>query len=214
MGNSLGSRIKQILIEKGMSQSELARLVGVKQQTISYICSPENPATTSRYATKIADALGVNPVWLQTGDGGQYSPVVRIEIDGVSVQLKRIPLLAIDEVLPFMNGTHSTRKGIEIMTDIEVSKETFSIEIEGDSMSPVFKPGDRIVIDPNIKPEPGDFVAATVGPAITFRKFRSRGFDSFELVPLNDDWPVVTSDSGGVRVIGVMAEHRSYRRHK
>lgn len=215
MSESLGSRIKQILDEKGMSQSQLARLVGVKQQTISYICSPENPASTSRYATKIAEALGVNPVWLQTGDGGQYNPVVRIEVEGVSVLLKRIPLLRTEEVLPFLDGTHSTtKKGIEVMTDSEVSKGAFAIEIEGDSMKPTFKAGDRVVIDPNIAPEPGDFVAAAVGPAITFRKFRSRTFDSFELVPLNDDWPTIRSDNGEARILGVMAEHRSYRKHK
>lgn len=215
MSQSLGGRIKQILDEKGMSQSQLARLVGVKQQTISYICSPDSPAGTSRYATKIAEALGVNPVWLQTGDGGQYNPVVRIEVEGVSVLLKRIPLLRTEEVLPFIDGTHSTtKKGIEVMTDSEVSGGAFAIEIEGDSMKPTFKAGDRVVIDPNIKPEPGDFVAASVGSAITFRKYRSRGFNSFELVPLNDDWPTVASENEDIRVLGVMAEHRSYRKHK
>jgi transcriptional regulator with XRE-family HTH domain len=69
--STLGSRIKQVLSEREMSQAELARLVGVKQQTISYICSHEGGAGTSRYAMKIADVLGVNPLWLQSGKGGK-----------------------------------------------------------------------------------------------------------------------------------------------
>lgn len=214
MSSSLGSRIKQVLEEKGMSQSQLARLVGVKQQTISYICSPESPATTSRYATQIAAALGVNPVWLQTGDGGQYNPTVSIEVSGVRTLVKRIPLLGTDEVLPFLDGTQqaTSKQGLEMMTDHSVSNSAFAIEIEGDSMKPKFKSGDRVVIEPSIQPEPGDFVAASIGNAITFRKYRERGEGGFELVPLNDDWPTVSSASDGdVRVVGVMIEHRSYR---
>jgi SOS-response transcriptional repressor LexA len=197
-----------------MSQSQLARLVGVKQQTISYICSPESPASTSRYATQIAAALGVNPVWLQTGDGGQYNPTVSIEVSGVRTLVKRIPLLETEEVLPFLNGTHqeTSKQGLEMMTDHNVSNKAFAIEIEGDSMKPKFKSGDRVVIEPDIRPEPGDFVAASIGGAITFRKYRERGEGGFELVPLNDDWPTVSSASDSdVRVVGVMIEHRSYR---
>ena len=218
MTNRLGSRIKQVLEERGMSQSQLARLVGVKQQTISYICSPDNPASTSRYATQIAAALGVNPVWLQTGDGGQYNPTVSIEVSGVRTLVKRIPLLETDAVLPFLNGTQqatSKQKGLEMMTDHNVSDKAFAIEIEGDSMKPKFKSGDRVVIEPDIRPEPGDFVAASIGNAITFRKYRERGEGGFELVPLNDDWPTVSSASdSNIRVVGVMIEHRSYRNLK
>jgi SOS-response transcriptional repressor LexA len=35
-----------------------------------------------------------------------------------------------------------------------------SFEIEGDSMLPEFRPGDRVLIDPEVSPRPGDFVAA------------------------------------------------------
>ena len=69
--SELGTRVKRMLQEKGMTQAQLARLVGTKQQTISYICNQEHPATTSRYSTKIAEILGVNPAWLATGQRPQ-----------------------------------------------------------------------------------------------------------------------------------------------
>lgn len=40
--STLGSRIRDVLEQKGMSQAELARLVGVKQQTIHYLCHPKS----------------------------------------------------------------------------------------------------------------------------------------------------------------------------
>jgi len=209
---ALGARIRQVLTQKGMTQAQLARLVGVKQQTISYICAADSQAATSRYAVKIAEVLGVNPAWLQTGLGDQYDPTVRIELEGVELMVSRVPLLTgAEDALAHLSGQTPERR-LGLMTDANVGGRSFAIEIEGDSMRPLFRPGDRVVIDPDLHPEPGDFVAAHIDGAIYFRKYRVRDGSEFELVPLNDDWPVIRSTSGEIKILGVMAEHRSYRR--
>ena len=210
--SDLGARIRKVLTEKHISQSQLARLVGVKQQTISYICSPDSPATTSRYATKIAQALGVNPTWLQHGEGDRFDPMVRIDLEGVLLSVVRVPLLAPADVLPFVKSGDNYKNKRVMMTDSEIGAGAFAVEIEGDSMNPSFKHGDRVVIDPTLAAEPGDFVVAEIGGAVTFRKFRQRDAQHFELVPLNSDWPTVSSEQSSIKVLGVMAEHRSYRR--
>jgi SOS-response transcriptional repressor LexA len=208
----LGARIRQVLSEKGLTQSQLSRLVGVKQQTISYICSAESPATASRYAPKIAQVLGVNPQWLQSGEGGKYDPTVRIELEGVELSVQRVPLLQPPHIQLFLDGGNADTRH-SLMTDAKAGRRAFAVEIEGDSMRPLFRPGDRIVIDPDLHPEPGDFVLAHSQGVITFRKYRARADDGFELAPMNDDWPVVRS-GGEVKVLGVMVEHRSYRNRK
>lgn len=104
------------------------------------------------------------------------------------------------------------------MTDLELSQNAFALEIKGDSMLPEFKPGDRVIIDPAIFPQPGDFVVAKNGDdEATFKKYRPRTMDEhgdvvFELVPLNEDYPSMRSDQGPIRIIGTMVEHRKYRR--
>lgn len=211
--SALGSRIRQVLEEKGLSQAQLARLVGVKQQTISYICGTDSPATTSRYATKIAQALGVNPSWLQSGEGDQHDPVVRIEMNGIEMSVRQVPILGGKEALAFAEGKE-VKQDRTLMTDAEISTRSFAMEIEGESMAPAFKSGDRVVIDTKVMPEPGDYVAAHAQGLLTFRKYRARGADLFELVPLNEDWPVLRSDSCDIKILGVMAEHRSYRRKR
>lgn len=210
---ALGTRIRQVLEQKGISQAQLARLVGVKQQTISYICGTESPASTSRYATKIAQALGVNPAWLQSGEGDQHDPVVRIEMNGIEMSVRQVPLLSGSEAVAFVEGKEP-KQGMSLMTDASISAKAFAMEIEGESMAPTFKSGDRVVIDVGVMPEPGDYVAAQAQGLLTFRKYRARGADLFELVPLNEDWPVLRSDSCDIKILGVMAEHRSYRRKK
>lgn len=105
-----------------------------------------------------------------------------------------------------------------LITDLAVSGSTFALEIKGDSMLPEFKPGDRVIIDPEVAPQPGDYVVAkNGGNDATFKKYRPRGVDStgqtvFELAPLNDDFPTMRSDVEPVRIIGTMVEHRKYRR--
>jgi len=99
-------------------------------------------------------------------------------------------------------------------TDQDLSPWAFALDVEGLSMSPEFKPGDRIIVDPEISPNPGDFVVARNGSEqATFKKYRPRGIDGagnmvFELVPLNDDYPTLRSDTEHLSIIGVVTEHR------
>ena len=73
-------------------------------------------------------------------------------------------------------------------------------------------------MDPEIGPSPGDFVVARNGShEATFKTFRPRGIDAsgrevFELVPLNDDYPTIRSDTEPLLIVGTMVEHRKRRR--
>jgi SOS-response transcriptional repressor LexA len=85
-------------------------------------------------------------------------------------------------------------------------------------MEPEFKEGDSIIIDPDVKPSPGDFVVAkNAQEEATFKKYRPRGVNEqgeqvIELVPLNDDFPSLRSDYTPLQIIGTMMEHRRYRK--
>ncbi|WP_353233345.1 helix-turn-helix domain-containing protein [Diaphorobacter ruginosibacter] len=47
-----------------MSQSELARAIGVRPQAIQYLLNPANQAQGSKHLVAIANALDVSPQWL------------------------------------------------------------------------------------------------------------------------------------------------------
>lgn len=96
----------------------------------------------------------------------------------------------------------------------------FGLIIEGESMMEEFYPGDIVVVDPDLTPQPGDFVVARLKgeEKVTFRRYRARGVNRaggavIELCPLNTDYPVVAVEprSKG-KIIGTMVEHRKYRR--
>ncbi len=106
------------------------------------------------------------------------------------------------------------------MTDMDWSQYTFALKIVGDSMEPDFKAGDVIIVDPEIEPAPGEFVVAKNGEhEATFKKYRPTtlaedGRQHFELIPLNDDYPVMRSIDRHIQIIGTMVEHRIYRRKR
>lgn len=105
-----------------------------------------------------------------------------------------------------------------LLTDLDLSENSFALEIDGQSMTPDFNPGDRVIVDPSLTPRPGDFVVAKNGrDEATFKRYRVRGVDSegrevFELVPLNPDYPTISSDTQPVKIVAVMVEHRRYRK--
>lgn len=211
--STLGNRIKQVLDQKQMSQAELARLVGVKQQTIHYLC--RSSGQTSRHSVRIAEVLGVNPAWLQSGEGDLHDPLALTSND-----LTKIPVIRsnIDLVKQFLlERLHQKEIIGTLITDKNVGNKVFALEVDGQSMSPLYQPGDTIVIDPEVKPEPGDFVIAEVNKALVFRKYRPRqmganGSEYFELAPLNDDFPSVRSDASKIKILGTVVEHRRYRK--
>lgn len=112
----------------------------------------------------------------------------------------------------------------EMAVDSAIGPRAFGLQIQGDSMIDRFREGDRVAIDPDVQPRPGDFVVAVEerqgdgDREATFKQYRPRGADSrgrpiIELRPLNDAWPLITLDTRNPgKIIGTMIEHHSYRR--
>lgn len=226
--STYGQRLLWALNAANKSQSDLAREVGVSPQSIQYLCDPSSNARGSRNTTAFATALGVNPEWLANGTG----PAAREDGGNVTVVapgVRRVPLLSYVQAgsMEACCVDLSEAYGEYLTTDMALSDHSFALEIKGDSMVPppgsneeAFYEGDRIIVDCQVTPLPGDFVVARNGEhEATFKKYRPRGLDKqgrevFELVPLNPDYPTMRSDRQPIHIIGVMVEHRRYRKRR
>lgn len=69
--NEYSDRLKYALDRRGMSQSELARKVGVKPQAIQYLC---REGRQSVHSVKIAEILEISAAWLTDGIGDMELP--------------------------------------------------------------------------------------------------------------------------------------------
>lgn len=203
---------------KGVSgQSALARLLDATPQTLH---NWEQRGVSKQGMLLAQRVLGCSASWIETGSG-QMAAHGHANVKRADVGVFNIPLISYVQagVWTTVHDNYQPGDAEEyLLTDQDLSEHAFALEIKGDSMLPDFKPGDRVIIDPLVQPNPGDFVVAKNGDdEATFKKYRPRGMNDrgqvvFELVPLNDDYPSMRSDTTPIQIIGTMVEHRKYRR--
>lgn len=202
--------------------ADLARSLNQSEQTINNWAYRGNGV--SKQGRLLAQReLGVSATWIDDGQGQMLASgdPGNANVRPAEVGLRRIPLISSVQAGLMTEAVNPFPPGVAfeyLLTDLQLSEHAFALEIEGQSMEPEFKEGDRIIVDPALQPQPGDFVVAKNGrEEATFKKYRPRGIgqggrEVFELVPLNDDYPTINSEHEPARIIGVMVEHRRYRR--
>ena len=217
-----GERLEAALKARNTTISQLASGMGVSYQAVKRVIDGLSKAFSAANNTKAAAFLRISPDWLATGQG---SMEMGFDANAKPVPLGMRPYPVISSVqagiLKEIAVPYGPGDGFDVeFGDDDTSKWSFFLEIEGDSMLPDFRQGDRVLIDPEVTPRPGDFVAArNTKQEATFKKYRVRGIDEsgaeiFELVPLNDNYPVLRSDEHHLVVIGTMIEHRRKFRRK
>ena len=220
MLTKLGQRLTRARNHAHMKQKDVAEHFGISSQAISQ-WEAERTRPDSQRLARLARLFHVRLEWLLDESGPMVS-----EGSPPSAEVRhttRVPV--IDRVQagdwtevedPFALGSADEF----LQTDLRVSSSTFALVIEGRSMEPEFQPGDKVIIDPMVRPRPGDFVIAKrdYDQEATFKKYRLRsqdehGHDVVQLTPLNLDWPhlMIDRDNPG-HIVGTMVEHRRYRR--
>lgn len=199
---------------KGWNQTQLGDVVGRTKGNIGHWeTGKHTPSLEQIAAISVATGFPMPALGVQSAAVSNVAPA---PMGG-----RRVPVITSIQAGMWAEIVDSFQPGDAgdwLLTDIDLSDSAFALDIRGNSMEPEFKDGDRVIIDPEIAPQPGDFVAAKNGEQeATFKKYRPRGMDAhgniiFELVPLNDDYPTLRSDVQHIRIVGTMVEHRKYRR--
>lgn len=215
--NMKSERIKALRLQLGLSQKAVADLVGVSKATVSQWENGDYSPSGDNFLA-LAKVLNVAPSWLSTGKGSK---------EPSNVEPAAIPAGAMVPILSYVQAGHwcepnevrDHEGNVEwVQASVEMGPYGFALRLRGDSMMPFFRDGDLIFVDPEEPAHPGDFVVAKNGSdEAVFKKYRPRGYDDtgkeiFELVPLNEDYPILRSDISTIRIIGVMVEHRSFRK--
>lgn len=215
---STASLIRDGRLRLRLTEEQFAERCGVSRGAVQqWERGVTAPKRTNQ--ARVAGVLGITVAQLAAGEDPSTNTVA------APVGTTRVPLISYVQAgdLTAIMDDHAPGAASEyLLTDLPVSRHTFALEIKGTSMLPDFREGDRVIIDPEVRPQPGDFVAAKAvdvhghGEA-TFKKYRPRsinelGQEVFELSPLNEDFPSMRSDVTPLEIIGTMVEHRRYRR--
>ncbi|HBN5914563.1 XRE family transcriptional regulator [Morganella morganii] len=173
---SIAKRLAEARIKAGLSQQELADIVGVSQQSIGKI--EAGKTSSPRKIADMARALNVSAHWLQFGAQDENAKIADLAIkdwDDVPddpYEFVSIPILDIDlsagcganaEIIETEVGTYPFRR--EELNRYGVNAENARlVKIIGNSLYPVLNSGDMVAVDiTNKRIKDGDLYAIRDG---------------------------------------------------
>ncbi len=207
--NTLGQRLLGLRKDKKLSREALGAKIGVSKTAIKNWEDGEN-SPKLEYLQLLSEYFKCSIEYLTEGIGEgdnfkkqskeqvRYVPVLNYVQAGAFCEYHDDAIA--DEHLPIFGGGYG--------------EHVYWIKLDGDSMDPDFKSGELVLIDPDMQPNPADYVVALRKgeKKVTFKKWRPRGFDEttgeeyYQLVPSNEDYPIIDSRFTPFSVCGVAIE--------
>lgn len=204
-------RISSLLSERGISQAELARRVGVAQQTIHKLIS--GGSRTSAHLHRIARELGTTADYLSgetddPGEGALPTPTAK----DIAQQLDLVGIEQIDLAFglgaTFADGPigaelmHFPRQWVDAITSSPPALLTWT-RGRGDSMFPTINDGDLILLDRSQRrvTEQDALWAFTVGDLAAIKRLRIKG----DRVVILSDNPTVPPDEEPIDEVNIVA---------
>lgn len=211
----------EVLPPKKIKGVDLARAVGVKPPSVSDWLSGKSKTMEGENLLKTSKFLDVSASWLATGNGSPKDKKQKNDIELTNdihkkLNLNKIPVFDYEQA-SLWNATRDSEALPLYYTYTDYMgtrpEAVFGITVQGKSMEPEFAEGDSLIVDASLTPKPGSFVIAQKDFNNTiFKKYRvlshdEYGRDIFELVPLNNDFPKLSSLTHEIRIIGVVIRH-------
>jgi SOS-response transcriptional repressor LexA len=180
-----------------LSEEQFAEKLGVTRGAVQQWEKEGGTAPRRANQKAVADLLGLTVAQLM-GGGSSVEPGP--EMGG------EVPLLSDVQAGFFtehVDNFHPGDGGMEkIKTSVPVKQHTFALRVTGDSMEPDFQKGMILIVEPDLDPEPGDYVIAKNGDGeTTFKQLIKDGGDWY-LKPTNSRYPI--KPLGEASIIGVV----------
>jgi len=184
-----------------MSEQQFADALGVSRGAVQQWEKPGGTAPKRTNQARVAKLLGISVAELVSGvSAGSRGADMRGEVPLVS-EVEAGNYTVIDNFKP-------KQQFDMVPVSVPIERHTYALRVHGDSMvsetGDSFPAGSILVVEPEMKAEPGDYVIAlNEVNETTFKQLVKDGGD-FYLQPLNTRYPIKPLD--GARIIGVVRE--------
>lgn len=199
----------------GKTQEEIADMVGWTTQARYSTYERGTRKITVDHAEVLSKALGISAADILTNH--------HLRIDELELQTRKASSVdsesdLIDTIFPINNyptmewddlhkwsGIMESEQG-KYEGKLSNSKHSFSLVVKTENMSPAIQIGEKILVDPCVLPESGDYVVIVSDSKSYLRQYIVDGEQRF-LKSTNPDWPVKVQEfDSSMRVIGVVVE--------
>lgn len=198
--NSLADRLRLALRISGKTKTDIWKACGISSGAVTHWFNGSTQEITGTNLTNTASVLGVNAEWLATGKGLREASNIASAPDsrGFVPLISNVQAGEFSEAIDALSGDYE-----QVPISITKSRYTFALAVVGDSMSPDFPEGTRLIVEPEMQFQAGDYVIAKNGEEATFKQL-VRDSGEWYLKPINPQYP--TKPLGGSRIIGVVRE--------
>lgn len=160
--STLGKRIEEKRIAKGLKKKDLAKLINVHDTLIGKYERDEVDLGASKIK-EIAKFLNTTPTYLMGWEDNDKEAPQGIKIPVLGTVAAGIPISAVEDILDYE----------EIPQSWENQGEFFGLRIKGDSMQPKMDDGDVVIVRQQSDANSGDTVIALVnGDDATCKKLQ------------------------------------------
>jgi SOS-response transcriptional repressor LexA len=179
----IGSRVKKLRKELGLTQYQLADLVGTAQTSIQKI--EKGDTKNPRHIEALARALKCTPEYLRFGIEDNENVVVSPFNRSTAPLISWVQAGAWSEISEI-----KAYDADRYMCPVNCSDLTFVLKVQGVSMEPKFYEGDLIFVDPEAECIHGSYVVARLDDdnQATFKQLIIEGNQKF-LKAANPNWP-------------------------
>jgi len=210
-------RLVYAMTLKGIDQSELARKVGIKPQSIQYLCKK---GTKSTYTTKISEILGIEAKWLETGEREKSPSIIKIDtiflennVSEINNHQGEVPLISrVSAGLWCESVDNYSVDDVEMWLPCPApfGKHTYALRVSCDSMTSLipgaksYPHGSIIYVDPDVQVTNGRRVIAKLidDDEVTFKTYKEDAGKKW-LMPINAQYDKILIDDS-MAICGVI----------
>jgi DNA-binding XRE family transcriptional regulator len=201
---SLADNVRKFRNRLGLSQKALADAIGVRQNTIAAIESGDTQRT--RYLADIARVLQVNITDLVPASGpSEGFAIPRSDLIGAR------DLDLYGSVEAGEGGIVRSNEPVDRIkrpAPLANVRDGYGVIVVGESMVPLLRPGDVVLVHPHLPPKPEDlclFISETEGEfKATIKEFRGQTKDLWKVrryQPAERDYPLKKKDFAKCQVV-------------
>lgn len=197
MTNNMGTIIKKRREQLGISQEQLANILGYKSRSSINKIELNHTDLPQSKIVALAKALSVTPAYLMgweepeqpTPKSNGY-PTVRIPVLGDVAA--GVPILAQQDIIGYE----------DIPADMAKTGEYFGLKIKGDSMEPKIHDNDIVIVKSMSDAENNDIVIAMINNEATCKRLHKYS-NSVVLTAINSDYkPIEVTPDENIQILG------------
>lgn len=224
MATLLAKNIEYLLDKHDINAYQLQEKSNIAQSTTFRIINGDTKSPGSSTVQKYAIYFNVDEADLRFKDLAEEE---NLKEDGDNFKVVPNPTIRYVPLLNFVQaGAFCEYHDDAIVDEFRpifgdgYGENVYWVLLDGESMEPDFKSGELVLIDPDMQPNPADYVIALRKgeKKVTFKKWRPRGFDEAtgeeysQLIPSNPDYPIIDSRFTPFSICGVAIERKQILR--